>query len=112
MIPNAHFATVDASKIRDYLLSPSHPVGRFKSAFFRSLGYTHERPEELDAALRRLVQDAEAELDDRTDHGQKYRVAGTLVGPSGVGATVTTVWIVLNGEQLPRFVTAFPGDRT
>lgn len=74
-------------------------------------GYTHERPEELDSALRGLARIAEAELDEATVHGQKYRVNGTLAGPEGVSASVTTIWIVLNGEQSPRFVTAFPGER-
>lgn len=111
-LPAAEHAFIDASKLRDYLLSDSHPVGRFKAAFFRSLGYTRERPEELESALRRLVRTGEAELDEATVHGQKYRVNGTLAGPEGVSASVTTVWIVPNGEQCARFVTAFPGERT
>lgn len=110
-LPEVDRALIDAAKLQDYLLSNAHPVGRFKSAFFASLGYTHERSAELDSALRRLAHDAEAELDDATAHGQ-YRVTGMLVGPAGVRATVTTVWIVLHGESYPRFVTAFPGDRT
>ena len=77
-----------------------------------SLGYTRKRPEELESALRLLVQTAEAEIDEATAYGQKYRVHGTLAGPRGVSAPVTTVWIVLHGEQSPRFVTAFPGERT
>jgi len=31
---------IDAAKIRDYLLSDSHPVGRFKAAFFVAMGYS------------------------------------------------------------------------
>jgi hypothetical protein len=26
MLPNAHLAVIEPSKIRDYLLSPSHPI--------------------------------------------------------------------------------------
>jgi hypothetical protein len=40
MLPAAEHAIVDAAKVRDYLLSHEHPVGRFKAAFFESLGYT------------------------------------------------------------------------
>jgi hypothetical protein len=36
-INNATQATVDDSKVVDYLLSPVHPVGRFKCAFFERL---------------------------------------------------------------------------
>lgn len=110
-LPSAEHALIDSSKLQDYLLSDSHPVGRFKAAFLRSLGYTHERPEELEWALRHLALTAEAELDEATVYGQKYRVSGPVSGPQG-DATVTTFWIVLAGEQGPRFVTAFPGERT
>jgi hypothetical protein len=34
VLPNSERAIVDEAKVRDYLLSPSHPVGRFKAAFF------------------------------------------------------------------------------
>jgi hypothetical protein len=40
----------------------------------------------------------------------KYVVGGTLNGPSGAVADVVTVWIVLDGEDIPRFVTAYPGE--
>jgi hypothetical protein len=40
-LPNADRAIVDPAKVRDYLLS--HPVGRFKAAFFLSLGYSQDR---------------------------------------------------------------------
>lgn len=42
-LPNADRAIVDPAKVRDYLLSASHPVGRFKAAFFLSLGYSEDR---------------------------------------------------------------------
>ena len=32
-------AIVEPEKIRDYLLSRAHPVGRIKAAFFESLGF-------------------------------------------------------------------------
>ena len=42
MLPNAALATVDPAKVRDYLLSPAHPIGRFKATVFFALGYTRE----------------------------------------------------------------------
>ena len=45
-----------------------------------------------------------------SNFGQKYEVNGILRGPSGREARVTTVWIVKNGEDFPRFVTVYPGD--
>lgn len=39
-LPAADRAYVDPAKVRDYLLSPVHPEGQFKAAFFRALGYS------------------------------------------------------------------------
>ena len=109
-LPHAEKAVIDIAKLRDYLLSSSHPVGRFKAAFFQSLGYTVTRRGDLEAAFRELAAAGEAELDEATEHGQKYRVAGLISGPEGRTACVVTVWIVLHGQEEPRFVTAFPGE--
>ena len=42
MLPNAATAVIEPSKIRDYLLSSSHPIGRFKAVVFTALGYSQE----------------------------------------------------------------------
>ncbi|MFM7513170.1 MAG: DUF4926 domain-containing protein [Cyanobium sp.] len=42
MLPHADHALVEEAKICDYLLSATHPVGRYKARVFRSLGYTAE----------------------------------------------------------------------
>jgi hypothetical protein len=69
-IPSADRAIIDPAKLHGYLLSRSHPVGRFKA------------------------------------------IRAALVGPSGQSAAVVSVWVVRRGEELPRFVTAYPeGDR-
>ena len=39
--------------------------------------------------------------------GKKYEVRGILQGPFGRRAEVVTVWIILENETFPRFVTAF-----
>jgi hypothetical protein len=44
-----------------------------------------------------------------TRFGRKFEVWATLTGPSGRCAEVVSVWMILNGETTPRFVTAFPG---
>jgi hypothetical protein len=40
VLPGSKDAVVEAAKVRDYLLSREHSVGRFKAAFFEALGYT------------------------------------------------------------------------
>jgi hypothetical protein len=51
-LPNVESAVIDPEKLRDYLLSPSHPVGRFKALLFSSLGYTQENWKQFEADLR------------------------------------------------------------
>jgi hypothetical protein len=39
-LPAAESAIIDEAKVREYLLSTEHPVGRFKARFFIGLGYS------------------------------------------------------------------------
>ena len=109
-LPGADRTIVDAAKVRDYLLSPEHPVGRFKAVFFGALGYTRDQWQRLQQDLLDLGRSGTAERRDKTRFGQKYEVRGILEGPSGRRAQVVTAWIVLNDEEVPRFLTAFPGE--
>lgn len=45
-----------------------------------------------------------------SQYGQKYEVRGMLQGPSGRYAAIMTVWIVLQSEEAPRLITAYPTD--
>lgn len=108
-LPNADKAIIPVEKLRDYLLSPHHPVGKFKAAFFASLGYTEEDWTKLEEDLRsqHLVLDAEEQ--ERTLYGRKFVIVGPLTGPSERTALVVSVWVIPSGEESPRFVTAYPG---
>ena len=108
-LPNADKAIIPREKLRDYLLSQSHPVGRFKAAFFHSLGYSSSEWEVLESDIRSLLENEVVNTTD-TEYGRKLEVRGELSGPLGQNANIVTVWIVLKGEQFPRFVTAYPGD--
>jgi hypothetical protein len=108
-LPGAERAFVDPAKVRDYLLSPEHPVGRGKARFFAALGFRRADWPVLQAALLQLAREAPAHPGEATAFGQKYRVGGMMQGPNGRVAAVETAWIVLVGEDVPRFVTAFPG---
>jgi len=111
-LPAAERAVIAPAKIRDYLLSTSHPVGRFKEPFFASLGYTMANWRVLEEDLLALAVSAEAEIGKSSPYGQKYEIHGTLTGPSGRSAGVLTVWITLFDNDIPQFVTAFPGEMT
>ena len=47
-LPNSENVVVPPEKLCDYTPSPVHPVGRFKSVFFRGLGYNAEAYERLE----------------------------------------------------------------
>lgn len=99
---------VDELKTRDYLLSSSHPVGRFKAGFFRSLGYTPDAWSLLRDDLLELARSGDADECRPSPFGTKYEVRGSLEGPNGGAAKVVTVWIVLARPSVPRLVTAYP----
>lgn len=109
-VPGAERAIVEPRKIRDYLLSATHPVGRFKAAFFSSLGYTSEDWGQLASDLREFAH-GDVTATEPNDFGTKYAIHAVLTGPNGRSATVVTVWVVLSAEADPRFVTAYPGDQ-
>ena len=107
-IPNADRAVIDPSKLRDYLLSSTHSVGRFKAPFFFSLGYSAAYWARLEADLRSQHLRHDAVAVPPTQYGQKYIIRATLVGPAGRSARIVTVWVVRAGEDFARFVTAYP----
>lgn len=107
-LPGAEQAVVPPEKVRDYLLSPEHPVGSAKARFFAALGFRRADWPALQAALRAHGAAGEAEAA-VSPYGRKFEVRGMLQGPGGREAAVVTVWIILRGEDVPRLVTAFPG---
>lgn len=109
-LPNADRAIIEPAKIRDYLLSEQHPSGgRQKSVVFRALGYSADRWERLADDLRRqhLSLDATPKLKD--EHGQRYEIRGRLRGPNGRAGEFVSAWIVALGDDVPRFLSAYPG---
>ncbi|HEY6559309.1 MAG TPA: hypothetical protein VI072_18620 [Polyangiaceae bacterium] len=108
-LPSADRAVVEGAKVRDYLLSPTHPVGRFKSVFFVALGFSADQWELLRAALLELAQVGDANPGQASPFGLKFEIRAILRGPSGRQADVMTIWMVSKGQDFPHFVTAFPG---
>lgn len=102
-------AVISETKIRDYLLSSVHPIGRFKSIFFNDLGYFSDNWKTLHDDLKGFLH-LDATLKEQTEYGSKYEIRGGITGPSGKSAMLVTAWMVRAGEDFPRFVTAYPGD--
>ena len=107
-LPNAGRVIIDERKLREYLLSKVHPIGRFKAAFFATLGFDAGRWEELATQLRAIAMEGEATLAEQSVYGDKYLISAILSGPQGRSAAVVTVWIVPTGGDIPRLVTVYP----
>jgi len=110
LLPDAGVAEIDPQKLHGYLLSHSHPIGRFKARFFAALGYSAERWQELETDLRTQHLTQDAQPGESTAHGQAFTIRAILKGPNGQSATVLSVWFVAAVGGAPRFVTAYPGD--
>ena len=101
-------AVIDQAKLRDYVLSPIHPVGRFKAAFFTAMGYSRDEWAKLADDLRTQHLGREAEPIEANIFGTKYRIVGPLAGPTGRATSVVSIWIIRRGEQEARLVTLYP----
>ncbi|MGE3345180.1 MAG: DUF6883 domain-containing protein [Vicinamibacterales bacterium] len=82
-LPDAERAEIDPAKLRDYLLSTTHSLGRFKARFFGALGFSAQRWSELDAALRAQHLTQAAEPGATGPHGPKFTSRAILTGPNG-----------------------------
>lgn len=108
-LPGADRSIVDAAKVRDYLLSLEHPVGRFKARVFLAAGYRRTDWAVLQRDLQALARTGDAVPGRATPYGQFYEVRGILHASPGRTLAVVTVWIVRPGEDVPRLVTVYPG---
>lgn len=107
--PRFDCAIIEPSKLKDYLLSPAHPVGRFKATVFAALGYTQDEWQRLERDLLAMARTQPPVAGQRSPYGQKYEVSGILQGPSGRSGRFVSVWLVPSGEVVPRLVTVFAG---
>lgn len=107
-MPNGEQAFVPPEKLSGYLLSETHPIGKAKARFFRSMGFSVETAHLLEVQLLAIARDAEPATPSPSPHGQKYSVVGTVEAADGRRALIQTVWIIESSDERPRFVTAYP----
>jgi uncharacterized protein DUF6883 len=104
-------AIIPPDKLRDYLLSTTHPDGRGKAEYLGRLGYSQDTAGKLDPDLREQILSLDAQPGRPSPYGQKYEILGPLTGPNGKNAWVRTIWIVPTGETAPRLVTLIPAEK-
>ena len=109
-LSNSQNALIAERKLRDYVLSSSHPTGKHKAKFLQRAGYEQKEWVILENDLREQHLTQDAQKKEKNSFGQKFIIKAPLTGPNGVRLMVTSVWIILNNENFPRFVTLIPGE--
>ena len=95
---------ISSVKISDYLLNAEHVDGWSKAKFFRSHNLNLEQQVKA-LLLDILLSNGISEIIE-PPFGKKYIVEGKISEDDS--AKIRTVWIVLTGEKICKFVTAYP----
>ncbi len=98
-------AFIAKEKILDYLLDEENSKG--KSTFFNLFGYFKDNFEDLATDLIELASSGEISETEQTKFGLKFIILGNIIAPNGRSIVMTSVWIIKNNEDFPRFVTAY-----
>ena len=107
-IPNAERAIVDIRKLRAYCLNSKHNDGKHKARlFFSALGITADNAEELRDALLQAVKTQDAQVGQRDNYGQRYRIDFPFTW-RGKQAIIRSGWIIEPDSDVPRLATAYP----
>ena len=106
-LPAGGDVLIEERKVLEYLLSRSHPVGRFKARVFAALGFESKNIEAFIVELRRIAAAGEVSEVVETSFGKKFIVPGDLKGPLGE-LPVLTVWFLGRGQERARLVTVRP----
>lgn len=106
-LPNGDLAIVPLARITDYLLNPSHPVGKHKARVFAgALGMDMSAAGILEAWLQETARTGDAEPGVADAYGARFVITAQL-RYNGREAQVRTAWIVRTGQAQPEFLTAY-----
>ena len=111
-LPHAGKAVVPKEKLTNYLLSATHPLGHDKAAFFNRFGFRIEEWDVMAHSLREHIVDHDVASTQDTRLGTRYTVEGQLETPDGRRPLVRVVWFIARNANIPRFVTAYPLERS
>jgi hypothetical protein len=104
-IPNAENAVLDIGKLRGYCLNSAHSKGKDKARVFMSaLGVRQADALWLRAEILRRLPSAAAVPQIEDVWGIRYAVDMEITH-NAKSAMVRTIWIILRGDDRPRFVT-------
>src|SRR3989344_3954380 len=103
-LPFAENAVISEKKIKDYLLSHNHPVGKLKAKFFASMGFSLKDFDKLRKLLLQIAINEDVINMIPSEYGEKYIIEGTINSPRHKSVRLQTVWIIDTGKKQPRFV--------
>lgn len=107
-LPHKEKAYIPLLKIKDYLLSETHPIGKSKAKLLRSLGFNETNIGLLKQGLLSIAHGEDVKEAVSSMHGVKYVIDGLIQTPAGETVKVRTIWIIDKGQTHPRFVTTYP----
>lgn len=99
-------AFIAENKLTRYLLVPRDYDD--KSNFLALAGFSLADWPRLESDLRQQILVEEAIFEEVDEYGERYRIAGTLVGPNGISLQVVTIWMLDKRSGRVRFITLFP----
>jgi hypothetical protein len=106
-LPNGEHAIVEILKLRDYVLSQTHPRGRHKArVFLAALDLTAADAEELRMAPLQSAKAGEAITGASDEFGSRYTIDFELAR-FGKRARVRGCWIVMTCDGIPRFTSCY-----
>ena len=109
-LPNGEHSRVDREKVKDYLLSVTHPNGSGKAEFFTRFGFRLESWVVLADALRKHGANHPVAKSVESSYGTRYALEGELESPDGRNPRMRTIWIIERGTKIPRLITAYAID--
>jgi hypothetical protein len=106
-LPNARSARFDANKLVNYSLDPHHTRGGDKARVFRAaLGVDGTHAEWLRVQILDALPNAAAKPTLQDHYGMRYAVDITITRQNRE-AVIRTAWIIRDGEDFPRFISAW-----
>jgi len=99
-------AVIARAKVVSYLLAwrPEND----KSEFLAKAGYTAADGDRLADDIRRQLLPREAQFEETTEYGEKYRICGALTGPNGLPLRVVSIWMTESTTGTTKFITLYP----
>ncbi len=107
-LPHPKKITIPKEKLVNYILSETHPTGKFKARIFRKLGFDETNINIFKKELQLIVKSQETTEVLVSPYGTKYIIDGQIKTPNGKTIKIRTIWIIEMGQDRPRFITLYP----